>query len=192
MKCCFLDMDGIIADFVTGACKLHKLANPYEKPEYQGVYGIENIFDMTPKQFWAPIDYNFWRKLNVMPDAYAIVEAVTDIFGVNNVCLLSSPCNTRRGECIDGKIDWLGEHFPQFSKNVLFGSAKKFCASTDALLIDDLDYNVDSFRKHGGVAWLFPRPWNSEHANQISCTSSSDLKYEIKYHLNHSVYLLPK
>ena len=183
-------MDGIIADFVTSACKLHKLDNPYLKPEYQGVYGIETIFGMTPAQFWEPIDYKFWRNLGKMPDADCIVQVAIDRFGKKNVCILSSPCRTRRGECIDGKSDWIDEYYPELRSNILFGSAKRFCASKDAFLIDDLDYNVETFVENGGNAWLYPRPWNSDYKHQITYVSQNDAVYEINYRLDDLMYIV--
>lgn len=164
MRKCFLDIDGIIADMLTGCMAHHGFANPYDDPSKHGLWDFADHVGLEPKAFWDPLGEDFWANLPLTDDAYAIVSMVEKRFG-NQVCLLSSPCRTPG--CHDGKVRWVERHFPQFDrKRRLFGSAKEFCASIDALLIDDWDQNVNAFRCEGGFAFLYPRIWNSRYTER--------------------------
>ena len=68
-------------------------------------------------------------------------------------------------DCLAGKLEWIHEFTPRWMhRQYLVGPRKQFCAHREALLIDDADKNVNTFREWGGQALLVPRPWNSMHA----------------------------
>jgi len=123
----------------------------------------EKLDDLTPEQFWNSLDRSFWADLDWMPDGQEILRVVEDFFGKDNICLLTSP--TLNPESASGKMDWIKRNMPDYSRQFLVGSAKKFCASHDAVLIDDADHNYQSFIKAGGGAVLVPRKWNSRYAD---------------------------
>lgn len=157
----FLDLDGVITDFVTAACSLHGFKNPYTglaRGKHLGNDNLCGILNMQPDDFYGRMDYEFWRHLPSGDDAGLILRKLTSYFLVEQVCVLTSPIHTRG--CLDGKRDWINDHLPDFRGQYLIGGAKHFCASPNALLIDDMDKNVDKWRRHGGVAILIPRPWN--------------------------------
>jgi 5'(3')-deoxyribonucleotidase len=156
---CFLDLDGVIADFVGGACKAHKRPNPYAGPTPAKEFDMDKIWGMTPEQFWAPMDYHFWAQLARMPDAHEILLHVESAFGRENVCILTSPA--RDPQCSSAKHAWIAACLPNYRRRFFIGSAKQFFARPDAVLVDDYDKNVDAFRDAGGQAILVPRPWNT-------------------------------
>lgn len=158
---CLLDLDGVIADFVTGICGAHNKPNPYLEKEHFGIFDTAGLWTMPWEEFIEPCNKEFWANLPKMPDADEIIAAVTDFFGIENVCILSAP--TLNGGCVDGKIEWLSKHYPQFveSGRYLFGPRKDFCAGPYRVLIDDRDENITKFRENGGNAILLSRPWNS-------------------------------
>ncbi len=43
---CLLDMDGVLADFVSGMCLAHKRPDPYHDPKNLGVWDLDEIFQM--------------------------------------------------------------------------------------------------------------------------------------------------
>lgn len=153
-----VDMDGVLACFVTGMCRAHGRPNPFEDGTHGGRYFIDEIWGMEPAEFWEPADEAFWAGLDPTPEAHELVALLEAEFGIESLCLLSSP-SANLG-CIPGKLRWIDKHFPQFSRRFLFGTQKQFCAGPDHLLIDDWEHNVESFRAAGGHAVLFPRPWN--------------------------------
>jgi len=175
-----LDMDGVLVDFVGGACRLHGRANPYlsgyrdwlicESPEFNG---------MSMREFCAPMGREFWASLDWTEDGREILACVEAAFGPENVCILSAPMLT--DGCIDGKRDWINKHIPQYKTRYLFGNAKHFAAAPGRFLIDDRDDNIIEYRKclyemfpmPGTIqaneallkfcdahAILVPRPWN--------------------------------
>lgn len=167
-----LDMDGVLADFVSRACEAHKKPSPYGFPENLGVFDLEKCkgWEMTPEEFWKPVNaggYEFWRYLDLMPEAHQIVDLAVNLVGESNICILSSP--SQDPGCVPGKRDWMKAHFPSLTKNMLFGSAKRFVAGPDKILLDDRDENLKSFQEFGGRVVAVPRPWNHLH-NQSHCS----------------------
>lgn len=155
---CFLDIDGVLADFVGQLCNKLNVDNPYTEVENRGTWDIQkflgdDIWDITN-------NCNFWTTIPKLPDAEMIVEIIDSFFG-DNVCLLSSPTNCP--ECAQGKVKWIQNHFPQYKDRYLLGRAKHFCASPNAMLIDDCPENIEKFVAAGGCGLLLPRPYNHRH-----------------------------
>jgi 5'(3')-deoxyribonucleotidase len=162
---CFLDMDGVLADFVGGVSAAHKLQSPYENENLGisrfGVFDMEKLWGMSAEKFWEPTNNSgFWAFLSETPEAVQLVRLVNDIFGQENIAILTSP--SQHEGCFKGKKEWIRKHFPQFNKNIIFGSAKEFMASPDRVLVDDRDKNIDGFEAAGGHGVLVPRAWNRE------------------------------
>jgi 5'(3')-deoxyribonucleotidase len=152
-------MDDVIAEFVTGACRAHGVESPYNKPESYGVFEMEKLLGIDPKQFWAKIDVpGFWDSLPPTDFADDLVAELTLRFDPKDICILTSP--SMGAGCIPEKRAWVRRKYPFLEKNILFGSAKRFLAGPDRLLIDDRDENIDDFIAAGGVGIQVPRLWN--------------------------------
>lgn len=158
---CFLDLDGVLVNFVGGACKFHGKPNPYDRPESHGQWDCVELMGMRQYDFWHGLDYHFWKGLEWLPDGRRILDVVESVFGVENVCLLSSPCDTFG--CADGKRAWVQDNIPRYSRKLILGSAKEFMAGPGKILIDDYPDNIIKFSQHGGETLLVPRPWNHLH-----------------------------
>lgn len=158
IKRLFLDIDGVLADFIGAAFKAHgKTFNAATYPK--GLWNTWEHIGCTEQEFWEFDGYDFWRNLEPYPYAKLLVKCLEDRVFQENICLLTSPSlNAMR---INGKRDWIAEHFPAYTKQVLFGSAKHFCAHPTTVLIDDSDKNCEAFSKAGGHYITFPRVWNS-------------------------------
>lgn len=160
-----LDMDGVLADFVTGVSAAHGRPSPYENGEGRGIFDMEKLWDISSTAFWKPTNSSeFWLNLPKMADADALVEFVMGHFGEDNVAVLTAP--SLFDGCMAAKRDWVAKHYPALTKRVIFApaQAKSFLACPDNLLIDDRNENVDRFLERGGHAVLVPRPWNRAHA----------------------------
>ena len=156
-------MDGVIADFIGGVCDWFKVEDPYERPEMKGSWDVVSALGMAEEEFWKTLGYDFWINLKKTPEADDIVCELTEFFGEENICILTSPCATKG--CRDAKQDWIAHHFPQFKDQVYLGKNKRYVAHPQSFLLDDYDRNVEIFSKRGH-ALLFPRPWNSQWFNE--------------------------
>lgn len=183
----FLDMDGILADFVKAACQLHNRPEPCIKPEHYGEFDLEKGWGITPEQFWAPIadqSLDFWVGLEKTPEADQLVNLAIYYVGVDNIAILTAP--SKDSGSVPGKRLWIEKNYPQFKKQMIFTSAKGFLAGPDRILIDDRDRNIEEFAKAGGSGILLPRLWNSYytvsnvalHAVATSLFSLSKLQEE--------------
>lgn len=154
IKKCLLDADGIIVDFNRGACELFN-----KHPSTATRWNFWNDWGMTDQEFWSHLGEEFWANLPFTVEGEWIADMVIKKFGVNNVCILTSPCSTHG--CVEGKIRWIKKNLPQLRRQFLVGPRKEFCARPDHLLIDDYEENTEAFSLRGGQTFLFPRPWNN-------------------------------
>jgi 5'(3')-deoxyribonucleotidase len=186
---CFLDMDGVLADFVTAACLAHGRRSPYINPANLGKFDLEKLWGISLDEFWKPIDNEgFWYEIPPMHDAERYVQIAEENF--DEVVILTDP-----GESIYsflGKKDWLSRHFPRYKNRIIFASAsaKKLMAAPGRFLIDDRDENVKQFNERGGIGILVPRPWNAGHAYGI--ISYSHVRFRIRESLSTSKGTVPR
>jgi 5'(3')-deoxyribonucleotidase len=152
-------MDGVIADFVGGACLLHQVDNPYDNPKNHGYYELRDLLGLTKQEFTHGMEHGFWEGLDVTSCAHSLVVMCLNYVDISDLCILTSP--TQNQGCPSGKRAWLKERFPELK--YLIGNDKTFCAGPGRILIDDYDVNIESFKKSGGEGFLVPRPWNSGH-----------------------------
>lgn len=169
-----LDVDGVLANFVQGACDLHGVENPYLRKDSAGHYDIVKLLGMPDKEFWEPLGQDFWADLPKMEHADTIVELLELTYGRDNICILTKPCKTVG--CADGKRIWLRKHYPQF--HYLIGSSKSWCAHQGSILFDDFAKNISRFRQANGRAYLVPAPWNHLYDVDPLEAVSSFLEYE--------------
>lgn len=157
---CFLDMDGVLVDFNGGAHREHGRPNCYELNPNEHRWNIEDIWGISSKEFWKPLARKgFWYELDKTPEADLIVELAVELFGKENICVLTSPSLDEN--CVPEKRAWIAKHYPWMKNQMLFGHQKQFVASPNRTLIDDRDRNVEAWRKLGGMVFLLPRPWNT-------------------------------
>jgi len=166
----FLDMDGVLADFITGICAAHNKPTPYDKVESQGVWDTDKLMGIEARAFYAPCNENFWKNLWATRECEGILACAVGKVGTSNVALLTSPTNNPG--CVPGKKAWVQKHMPVLLKQMIFTGAKHYVSGPGKLLVDDNDHNVTEWRKAGGKAILIPRPWNSMHAQ-------ADRAYEV-------------
>ncbi|MFT5126811.1 MAG: 5'(3')-deoxyribonucleotidase [Rhodothermales bacterium] len=157
---CFVDMDGVLVDFVGAALRRHERRVDEWPP---GEFNMAKVLGIPRRDFWGPLEgAEFWATLEPTAEAHELMAVLEAEFGSWELCILSSP--TRDPQCSAGKVQWLQRCLPDYSRRFLLGPEKRFCAGPDSLLIDDADHNVDRFREAGGCGILFPRPWNRLHA----------------------------
>lgn len=174
IKTIFVDLDGVLVNFLGG---LHKALGvpysyedyPYEKGKWNMLTDIKRFDDIpiTFEQCNDCCDASFWQHLDWMHDGRDILRAILTTLGLETVYLLTTPMPNL--ESASGKMIWVNNNLSICLKRTIITQAPKhLLARPDTLLIDDKDENVDGFRKAGGRALLVPRPWNHAHlqANQ--------------------------
>lgn len=167
---CYLDLDGVLVDFVGGALRRHgRGLEPSEVrwgfPSQIGFGGVDD------PAFWAPLGRAFWAGLDWTHEGKGLLAAVESLFG-DRVALMTSPCETEG--CVEGKRDWVRRHLPGYQRRTFVGGAKHLAAGPGKLLIDDREENVDAFAAEGGHALLVPRPWN-RHRERTDASGRFDL-----------------
>ena len=155
----WLDMDGVLADFVAGA--LRHTGHTHLKQEEFSDYDIFPKLGTTGDAFFRTVGEDFWAELPLCPEfekiiAYAFASG-------RRVGIASMPPPHRAEEAVAGKRRWLAKHLPGIAE-VRFLHDKHVLAGPRTLLIDDLPRNVEKFRAAGGDAHLVPRPWNNQVA----------------------------
>lgn len=161
----FLDLDGVLADFVKEACLAHGRENPYLAPDYQcnPFYEKENcireIFGMSYKEFWEPLNgVAFWENLDVLPKGVDLLKRLEDSFGKKNIFFLSTPSSHISSYI--GKFKWIDKHFPYYLSKTFLTENKSRFAHQNAMLIDDKIQNCKNFNASGGLGIVYLTPWN--------------------------------
>ena len=165
----FLDMDGVLVNFLGG---LHKSLNvpysyenyPYEKGKWNMLTDIKGFDDIpaTFNQCNDCCDTLFWQHLDWMHDGREILRVIMGTVGLDKIYLLTTPMPNI--ESPTGKWVWVRDNLPIYLKRTIITQApKSLLAKSNTLLIDDRDANVDDFREVGGKALLVPRSWNRAH-----------------------------
>jgi 5'(3')-deoxyribonucleotidase len=158
----FLDMDGVLCDFVSAAFSAHGVTfKPDEYP--RGEFACEKIIGCTSSEFWRRIDFAgeyFWENLEPYPWAKSLFE---ELQLIDEVIIATSP--SRSPASYAGKRRWL-RHMGMHGVQSMFGSRKYLMAKPGRVLIDDGEHNVKPWIREGGQAVLVPQPWN--HAEPVA------------------------
>ena len=150
----FLDLDGVIVDFVGGIIKWHKLkCTVNDVTEWNALY---KYWPGTIAEFWEELPESFWENLNFTPEGPAIIDLLAEE-GIKATILTSPPWAGATG-----KQRWIQKNLPEYFDHdrYLIGPSKTCVARPGAVLIDDAEHNIDSWVAAGGQGILVPRPWN--------------------------------
>jgi hypothetical protein len=167
----FLDMDGVIANFVDGAIEAAGLPITHDCVR---TWDFFTPF-MSVDEFWGHIHgtYEFWEGLEPYDWAHTLVDMCCD---AGEVVFLS---DSSHDECAPtGKVKWLKRHgfLNGTASNYLLGHQKNLVATQSNILIDDSIWNCSAWRKFV----LFPQPWNTED-KQCLTTRLDFVEQQLRY-----------
>jgi 5'(3')-deoxyribonucleotidase len=165
---CYLDLDGVLADFHRSALMAHGQPDLFRKrPMLRGekAWALPTHLGVSDKEFWSKFESrDWWANLALTPEARGIYALVKEAFEPNNVSICTTPSDN--AGCQPGKLDWVERHFPCLQAKVVFSRHKEELAGHNCVLIDDCEQHVRRWREAGGLAFLVARPWNSSHERE--------------------------
>lgn len=174
MKKVFIDMDGVIVDFVgTVINSVYPDRKEYFKaaccndPFSISTHypGGKNAFDSYIESLGA----DWWENLKPLPWFLDLVGGLS-VDGAKHgfqVAYLSSPHTYTKAA--EGKIRWL-KRFGINPVDLVLTQNKWLCASPSALLIDDYTQNIAQFKRHGGHVYF----WQSQFLLAERVTNVAD------------------
>lgn len=183
----FLDLDDVLVDFTIPALRWTTENSEFKYEDYDPKWGFDIVLahniitgqNASRKEFWQMIDRPFWASLSITGTGRFLIDFAATLVGRDSVAILTSPIDDPM--CYAGKAEWaMCKCPPWLAQNMLVGSAKQLAAQPNALLIDDSDSNVERWRSRGGVAILWPRPWNDAHGD-IGMPADCYLREELKF-----------
>lgn len=150
----FLDMDGVLCDFVTHSLRAH---NSNLKHDDINHWNMNEHLGITDDAFWEGVHAvdGFWQTIPSYPWKDDLVDAARRLG--RQVKVVTSP--SKSPLCFSGKKQWHLENMPRDIELIICKS-KHLLARPDRLLIDDADKNCEAFSSAGGQVCLFPQPWN--------------------------------
>ena len=161
----FIDLDGVMVDFVRGALKWWGLGDPWNCKANHGRHDMWDLVGMERAEFVRPMqNQNFWQTLPWTEDGLEILRMVEAAFR-KDIAILSSP---RLGGTAEeaGKRNWIMRRLPEYENMAWLGRGQKAAfAHPNALLIDDSDDEILAWCQRGGRGILLPRLWNSNYAS---------------------------
>lgn len=149
MKTIYVDMDGVLCDFMTSYMRLRR---KYNQP------GSEYIWKFFSKMVK---EEKLFENLDVLPNAGMLLNALKELEGPNvKIEILTSggdKSGTAHYEAAkEQKIKWLKDHNINWPVNVVKHRVDKDeYACADCILIDDTLSNVEEFIAAGGKAILY-------------------------------------
>ncbi len=158
----YIDMDGVLCDLVRQVEAFTGVTQIYNESNY-GQYHIQaanpEISEEELFSFFS--QYEFWSEMFLF-DWTAYVLSWAERTG-KDVYILSRPWLFGGDEaaeaCLQGKVAWIKEHFPEYLGKLLFVDRKEDFAAPDAILVDDNMENCMSFAAAGGKTIFLPTPW---------------------------------
>ena len=166
MKTIYLDIDGVLANFVEGSIREHMMDDFFTWQEAtHWDYFLDEPWNMTREQFFKGLDcVEFWESLPLHDGANGLVALLRSYANSADLVICTTlPKESRHAAT--GKLLWLEKHFGFNSNQVIFTKDKWRLANEDSILIDDNEENTRLFLQHGGSTVTVPRPWNRYRGN---------------------------
>lgn len=166
MRRCFLDIDGVLADWAGGVHRA--LGIPYDPRVWPYKKGPEgwHWHDEVGWTFNAVnqlCNYDFWENLNWTFDGHDILRVVLGFFDPEEITLLTAPMPNIMSA--SGKVAWVKKNLPTFESRMLVCTDKKAILAKlpGSVLIDDGGCNIRDWHAAGGRGVIVPRWWNDMH-----------------------------
>ena len=158
----YLDLDGVLVDWFGGVCELTGRDRHRVERYWPEGATTEDALRVDVNEMWELINQrgsDWWANLQPLPWVAELLLLFSERPSFQpEVSILTSPANSVYAAT--GKLQWVREHLPGLFERVHLTADKHLLARPGALLVDDNDDNCRRFEEGGGVAILFPQPWN--------------------------------
>lgn len=178
----YLDMDDVLNTL--GPYLLWFINCPVEPTDYSLYPGRLDIVPAanrllgvkryTRNTFWESMPRRVWADCPKSPECDWLIRRCRSLVG-GSIYVATSP--TKDPDCLAGKLEWIHSHLPRWMHRQYSITPRKWkLAQPGTLLIDDNEANCQKFVNGGGVAILFPRPWNEAAGQPIRPFLDAHLK----------------
>lgn len=179
-----LDMDGVVADFISGAIKIVKNTwglelthNDVKSAQFAEVALWSKFSDEERAKYNSPRDlYNiicpkgFFETLNPIPGA---VDAVERLSKFAKIVFVTKPIEWV--DCPSEKRNWLKRYLPDIDYTVVFVNKmedKQYVAVD--VMVDDDPRVLSSLTT--AIGMLIEQPWNKDYREENKVLSAKSLK----------------
>jgi hypothetical protein len=177
----FLDMDGVLTDFVRGCWRWFGHHVPYREVKWL----LEPQFGFArANEFWEALTREFWGSLEFTPEGQELLAGLEREVGKENIILCSSPSPWGKAGSAAGKIDWIERVLPEYKSRYILSPCKHEAANNTRLLIDDNNDNCAKFTQAGGFSLIVPQPWN------VRAAEHNGFSYDVKALLKQAENIL--
>ena len=159
------DVDGVLAQMVESLVLVHCGGDAEKRDAVlrdwpPGEYDLGKVLDKRTFDVWYSIDarMNFW--LNIDPTDWAL-EMLAELRAIAGRLTVAT---VPRIHGMVHKWKWMTGLAPMADDWHLCEPDKSALAAPGAILIDDSDAEARAWIGAGGLAIVFPQPWNSRHA----------------------------
>lgn len=164
----YFDMDGVLCDWFGSASRLHgrtpEEIEVLKQTWPEGETHSENVLGIPTADFWRELQkdgHHFWANLIELDGAREIWDHAGNLGAIRRIL----SCPSIDPFSMSGKGEWM-QRFTndKWFRDVHLTPHKHECADIGRILIDDHEKNVDDFIAAGGLAILYPQPWNRNRA----------------------------
>lgn len=140
---CFLDMDGVLADYFTRVEQLMKV-------EHYSHANFDDVLARIKHKDWlySQPESSFFKWLGKLKNADMLIDEAINLFG--NYSIITTPLKGHEWPSMMGKIAWIDLNIGVKPKEIIFTDNKAQYAAGN-LLIDDYRPNIDKWIAAGGI-----------------------------------------
>lgn len=158
----YLDVDGVLADFLGGCERLFKRRVPRTEKSNWHFY---RDWGLTDTSFWNRIHkagQKFWENLEVLESGRILVKTLERVYRRHFDIVLATAV-APFPEALAGRMAWLRKHFPQYAGRTIFiaSELKHRLAAPGRVLIDDNEDTCRQWELLGGKAIVWPAITNN-------------------------------
>lgn len=159
----FLDLDDVCTSFIDPACEIHGWSRDLleqERTARGGIWSMQEVIGLSEEEFWEPINKQdlFWYHRSTASHFSQLIELVRRIDPDYKIV---TSCGSGQTKEYFEKVHWCEDQLGLNMHRVIPMKDKWELANEHSILIDDSQFNCESFKNRNGHAILFPERGNA-------------------------------